>query len=73
MRSKVNFVVYGSNLEELERRALQVIAELLQIQSIEGVRARADFEMEISTETNVDKKDYSQIESFVAQVWAKIK
>lgn len=73
MRSKVNYVVYGSNLEELERRALQVIGELLQIENIEGVRSKVDIEMEISTETNVDKEDYSQIESFVAQVWAKIK
>ena len=73
MRSKVNYKVYGSNLKELERRALQVISELLQVDDAEELKSKVDFEMEISTESIIDSNELNQIESFVANVWAKIK
>jgi len=73
VRSKVNYKVYGSNLKELERRALQVISELLQVDDAEELKSKVDFEMEISTESIIDSNELNQIESFVANVWAKIK
>ena len=72
MRSRLHFEVHGSNLVELKRRALQVVAELLQESDVSEVESKVDIEMEIKV-NYVDKTGDDSVESFTSDVWAKFR
>lgn len=74
MRTRLTFKVYGSNKEDLVRRAQQVIDDFLGMSSETSV---ADTEMEVELLPVGDKENVlfesDSVSNFVATVYVKLK
>jgi septum formation topological specificity factor MinE len=73
LRSKLEFEIVGTDIDELKRRALQVVSEYVKIDDLEEVESMTEMEMSVKAEIALDEFGENQINYFVAKVWARIR
>jgi hypothetical protein len=74
MKKRLYFEVHGFNNKEIERRALRIISEYLDVVP-EEVEKLCDLELEVSAKSQLDEADgeISPTPTFLGKVFARIK
>jgi hypothetical protein len=74
MKKRLYFEVHGYNNSEIERRALRVVADYLEVES-EEVQQLCDLEIEIYAKSPLEEKDekITPTATFLGKVFARVK
>jgi hypothetical protein len=74
MKKRLYFKVHGYNNKEIERRALHIISEYLDV-APEDVEKLCDLELEVSAKSQLDETEgkISPTPTFLGKVYARIK
>jgi hypothetical protein len=74
MKKRINFEVHGYNDREIERRALRIIAEYLEVE-IEEVEKHCDLEIEVSAKSQFEEvgEQITPTPTFLGKVYARVK
>lgn len=74
MKKRLSFEVHGYNNSELERRAILIIADYLEIEP-EKVEELCDLELEVSAKAQLNEEDEKIIPTptFLGKVFVRVK
>jgi hypothetical protein len=74
MKKRLYFEVHGYNNSEIERRALRVVADYLEV-GTEEVQQLCDLEIEIQAKAPLNEKDeeITPTATFIGKVFARVK
>lgn len=73
MRTRMSFTVYGTNAVEIERRAIQVVCEYLNIEDVELAKSKVDMEFDVNGDDVSSPEPSHSLTKFASKVFVKIK